>query len=351
MHLTDVRLQNFRSYKDSSFELSKGVNIVVGPNTAGKTNLVEALLLISNGNTYRDRKNLITNRSDWARIDVHSSDNEQRTLKLVKQDDLTEKTFEINNKILKRLTFNYKNPVVLFEPNNLFLFQAEPAARREYFDENITGLYDNYSTATNSYKRTLAQRNALLKNPKKDPSQLFVWTLRLCEWAEKIIQYRIEFIEKINRDISETYSKIANKKTTVKIDYLSKTNTIGNYSANLMKDLELATKIDEIKGFTSFGPHRDDYLIKLNDKEAVQAASRGEVRTIVLSLKIIQLKLLESVTGKKPLFLLDDVFSELDGSRRKALTEHLQSHQSVITTTDADIVLKNFSQKSNIIAL
>ena len=158
-------------------------------------------------------------------------------------------------------------------------------------------------------------------------------------------------VEKLNQKISETYSKIAHKKSALRIEYRSSVPTDGGYSEKLLKRLENNIHEDRQRGFTGQGPHRDDYLVLLNGNVAADYASRGEVRTIILALKVIQLELLEESAGKKPLFLLDDVFSELDGSRRKALTNYLEKYQAVITTTDADIILKSFSQKAQIIAL
>jgi DNA replication and repair protein RecF len=165
------------------------------------------------------------------------------------------------------------------------------------------------------------------------------------------VQNRLEIIERINQKISGVYSEISHKKSLLEIKYKSSVPTNGDYSASLLKKLENNIAEDKLRGFTSHGPHRDDFLVFLGGNLAAGYASRGEVRTIILALKIIQLELLEEATGKKPLFLLDDVFSELDGSRRKSLTNYLEKYQAVITTTDADIVLKSFSQKAQILAL
>ena len=110
-------------------------------------------------------------------------------------------------------------------------------------------------------------------------------------------------------------------------------------------------KIDIERGFTSYGPHREDFLVSLRDVSAKVSASRGETRTLVLSLKLLEVALLNEKRGIKPLVLLDDVFSELDGARRKALTTYLTNHQTIITTTDADVVAKDFAQHANTISL
>lgn len=351
MPLTDIRLQNYRSYTDSSFELSPQVNIVVGPNAVGKSNLIESLLLILNTGAYRGKNDLVKNGQTWARIDAHTDRNELRTLKITNSQNKLELTYEIDKRTYKRLPFAQRSPAVLFEPNNLFLLQDDPSARRNYFDQLISQNLKDYSAYLSRYKRALAQRNALLKFDPDDESQLFVWSLRLSELAGKIVQKRLETVARINQKISETYSKIAHKESLLRMEYKSSVPTSGDYSAKLLKKLENNMAEDRLRGFTGAGPHRDDFLVFLNGNIAAGYASRGEVRTLILALKIIQLEILEESTGEKPLFLLDDVFSELDGSRRRSLTNYLKKYQAVITTTDADIVQKSFSQKAQIIAL
>jgi DNA replication and repair protein RecF len=123
------------------------------------------------------------------------------------------------------------------------------------------------------------------------------------------------------------------------------------YSSDLLHKLEQSTQRDLERGFTTHGPHRDDFGILLKDKPVQEAASRGETRTLLLALKVLELRLLETKRQQKPILLLDDVFSELDGARRRALTEVLHDHQTFITTTDADVVLKHFTDKSNVILM
>lgn len=350
MVFTDIRLQNYRSYKDASFELDGGVSIVVGPNGAGKTNLIEALLLVSSGHAYRGKNNLIKYGQEWARIDVNSIKT-TRTIKLNRTDkERPDIELIIGDKPYKRLPYSQRQPVVLFEPNNLLLFHSEPQARREYLDNFSSQINESYIATLSRYKRALLQRNALLKTPHIDNSQLFVWNIRLCELAENIVKQRLESLEMIKSQLSEVYSKISGKKTVLETNYETRFNK-ENYSASLLKRLEADIEKDQARGFTGSGPHREDFSVTINGRNAAAAASRGEIRTLLLSLKIIELGLLEDKTKNKPLLLLDDVFSELDNSRRKALTKFLKDYQTIITTTDADIILKNFSQDCQIIPL
>lgn len=352
MVFTDIRLQNYRSYKDASFELDGSVTIIVGPNAAGKSNLIEAMLMVANSLAYRGKGGIINHDSNWARIDVHTDRNETRTLKIKKEEDKEKPNteFVLSGKNYTRLTATHKHPAVLFEPNNLFLLHGEPQARREYLDNLCSATDDSYENTLNKYKRTLAQRNALLKRPNTDESQMFVWNIRLAEFAEMVVKQRLKTLDSINARLSDVYSKISGKKNVLKADYKSPLNT-ENYSASLLKKLEADNEIDRLRGYTGSGPHREDFVITLNGNPISTTASRGETRTLLLALKTIELEVLEEKTKKKPLLLLDDVFSELDGARRKALTKFLNKYQTIITTTDADVVLKNFSQNCQIIPL
>lgn len=352
MLFTDLRVQNFRSYRDASFEIGPGVTIVVGPNAAGKTNLIEALMLAATGNSYRGAESLIAHGQEWGRIDAHTADNALRSIKLrvANQGQQNTKEFEIDSNKFKRLPVSKRLPVVLFEPNDLQLLHGDPSGRREYMDTLIEQLDTEYKTLRNQYKRTLSQRNALLKHPSRDKTQLFTWNVKLVELASATIQKRLKFVTSANKRLSSLYSEIAKKATDVRITYKTSADT-ENYATALLRNLEKDCELDYARGFTSHGPHRDDLLFLFDGQRAADQASRGEIRTLLLSLKIIELELLEEKYGARPLLLLDDVFSELDGARRRALTSFLKDRQTIITTTDADVVIKHFTSKCTIIPL
>lgn len=349
--ITDLRLQNFRSYIDESFELSSGVNIIVGPNASGKTNLLEAVLLLARGSSYRakDATEFIRFDQPWARIDCHSELSGQRTIKITRE-PLT-KTYEIDGKTFKRLTLQHSLPVVLFEPNHLTLLHGSPEKRRDYLDDLLEQTTPGFSTTRRQYKRALTQRNTLLKQQTNLAyTQVFPWDVRLSQLAGQIVQARNTLMKQINTDISKLYQQISQTKTNVITEYKSHWKPDG-YESKLLHTLEANFTQDRQRGFTSAGPHRDDLLVIFDEHLASEAASRGEVRTALLALKIIELKIIEDARQKTPLLLLDDVFSELDGKRRHALTEQLASYQTFITTTDADLAVKHFTQKCNVIPL
>ncbi len=352
MIFTDIRLQNYRSYDEASFELGSGVNIVVGPNAAGKTNLLEALMVCAVGKSFRARDPvLIKSGEDWLRLDVHTTENQTRVVKIKQYaTGKTEKTFEFDEKPYKRMSVQLKQPVVLFQPDDLRLLHAEPVARRDYLDDLLEQYQPGYSTLRSNLRRVVAQRNALLKQSTVGQSQLFAWNIRLCDIASQVVEKRLVLLEKINNRLNDIYSAISGKNLSVHVEYVSKTN-LDNYSNQLMKQLEQQESVDRTRGFTTRGPHRDDMISYFGETLLSNAASRGENRTFMLALKIIELQVLEEETSKRPLLLLDDVFSELDGSRRRALTNFLQDYQTVITTTDADIVIKEFVVGSKVIAI
>jgi len=348
---TAIHLQQFRSYDDFGVELTEGVNIVVGPNASGKTNLLESLLITCGICSYRANYiETIQNGAEWAKIDANFL-NGNRIVKLTKNNYLVDRLYEINQKPKKRLNFYDIIPVILFEPDHLRLLTGSPDIRRDFFDAILIETDSEFITNKQKYKRTLAQRNHLLKNnPLNINDQIFAWNIRLAELAGKVVQARINLIEEINKQLSNIYGEIAQKPTDVKLKYLSDINTT-RYESSLLHKLESNLEKDLNRGFTTYGPHREDVEVLIKNKPANFIASRGETRTLVLSLKLIELKLIELIRDQKPLILLDDVFSELDGARRRSLTQYLNGYQTIITTTDADIIQKQFIQNTNLISL
>lgn len=345
--ITDLRLQSFRSYQDDSFEFEPGVNIIVGPNASGKTNLLEALQFVGLGSSYKARDiETIRHTKPWARLHGHGPTG-PRTVKIEKTEGSTKKSFEISGNFYKRLSIQKTLPVVLFEPEHLRLLTGSPERRREFMDDILSQITPEFSSLRRQYKRALAQRNALLKN-RGNKDQLFVWNVRLSELGGTIAQHRINLVKRINQNLQNIYRNLSDSKVKVEAAYASSCG-LKQYGSSMLKKLENNSELDFERGFTAYGPHRDDLLITLDDHQASEVGSRGEIRTLLLSLKLVELNLIEEVRGQKPILLLDDVFSELDGARRRALTEYLSGHQTFITTTDADIVVQHFLDNCHII--
>ncbi len=348
MVLTSARLQNYRSYSDSSFEFDPGVNIIVGPNASGKTNLLDALHLASTGVSIRPSGDFaIKTKQSWARVDVLTSTNKSRVVKLY-QDGRPE--FEIDEKKHKRLSLEKTIPVVLFEPNHLYQITTSPEQRRKFIDDILAKSDKEFPSLRNNYIRALRQRNSLLKSPLTEVrKQIFAWDVRLCELAGSYVHKRCSLLEKINHSGGSVYSAIAGRKHELSLLYESKIS-VESYSSSLLKALQTKLELDHVRGFTGYGPHRDDISIIIDGHDMRNVASRGETRSILLALKVIEARLLEEVHQQKPLLLLDDVFGELDGVRRKSLIEFISGNQTFITTTDADIISHDFVSGARILS-
>lgn len=349
--ITSLRLQNFRSYKDDSFEFDQGVNIIVGPNASGKTNLLESVMVLCRGSSFRARDaELVRFGRPWARLDGNFH-KQLRVVKLETADSVVAKSFTIDDKPFKRLSHERTIPVVLFEPNHLQLMSRGPEFRRDYFDELLERTQPPFKALAASYRRTLAQRNALLKHsPAKASQQLFAWNIRLSELGAQIAEARQLLVDQINKTIAKDYSRIAHRKSKVELRYDCQFPA-ANYASRMLSRLEKNIQLDFDRGFTSSGPHREDIVFYLNGQPAGASASRGETRSLLLALKTFELELIGKIRGQPPIFLLDDVFSELDGSRRRALVDSLAGRQTIITTTDAEAVIEYFSQNHNLITL
>lgn len=350
--LHDITLRNFRSYSEASYEFEEGVNIIVGPNASGKTNLLESVHCICFGKGLRGSDTgMIRHGEEWLRLEAHAGDNARSFI--LEKDTITsrsKKKISINSTQLKRMKFESMIPVVVFQPDDMRLTSGSPERRRDYVDKLLTQLSPTYKTDLLAYERVLKQRNYALKNRNSNAPEMFAWNLQLAHRGEKITKQRREVIEDFNNLIKATYSTMAGGEFNVELTYISQFSS-DNYSEKLLMALEKNASLDLDRGSTSVGPHRDDVGITINGKNMKDVASRGENRTLVLALKIIELEMLEEIHGKKPLLLLDDVFSELDGLRRKMLTRQLEGRQSILTTTNADVINYKASAKTNIIAI
>lgn len=350
MRINSIILRQFRSYGEASFEFDSGVNIIVGPNASGKTNLIEAIAVVARGSGFRAHsdKELIKDDCDWARLDVSLDDNQRRIIKLQRTNSRVTKLFEVGGNHRARLRFEEVIPLTIFEPDHLRLASGGPQRRRDYLDGLLSQLIPTYRRELLAYERVLRQRNSLLKRQAAQ-SDFFAWEVQLVELASKIVAQRRQLVDQLSVELGPIYSQIANQTTTARLDYGSAVD-LDNYPTVLMRRLDANRERDRLMGFTSVGPHRDELLIELGGQPAKICASRGENRTLVLALKILELRLLEQSSQTPPILLLDDVFSELDGSRRKHLTDFFTSHQVFITTTDADMVMKS-TAKANFISL
>ncbi|HWZ65188.1 MAG TPA: DNA replication/repair protein RecF [Patescibacteria group bacterium] len=356
MFYSKLSLQNFRSYQDYVVELSPSVNIIVGLNGSGKTNLLEALYVLGMGTSFRGSdKNLLRHGAGW--FNLRGNYGDQHRALTFQPGRMPAKQFSIDGTKRQRLSHQQRTPIVLFEPDELRLPNGSPARRRDYLDGLLARLWPEASRVKSQFERALLQRNSVLKQTgsyrkASIDDELFVWNIKLAEYAERLMLYRLRFLAIANSRIAEVYSQIAKRTSQVRLQYESELKVHDtNYKTHLLNALNKQTARDLDRGFTTIGPHRDDITFVLNNTDAAVSASRGELRSLVLALKILELQLIGEQTGHTPLLLLDDVFSELDSQRRESLASLASAYQTVITTTEADVAKGYFLGHSGINAI
>lgn len=338
--VTQITVQNVRVHKAQRLTLLPSITVIAGPNGSGKTTLLEALYIALRGTSFKGSdKDILKTGADWYRIDVDFDDGTKRTVKFDSTKLSGKKKFVVDDKTHYRLPQRYKYPVVLFEPDDLRLLSGSPSRRREYFDRFIGQLDPHYSTAIHKYERALKQRNSLLKRLNVSPDELFVWNVALSTHGEYIVARRKHFVQRIQEQLDGIYSKIAGSAHKVALTYSHAEVS----KQKLLHDLHQNVKKDMMTGFTSVGPHRHDFLFSYKEAPAVSVASRGEVRSIMLALKFIEVDIIEETFHIKPVILLDDVFSELDLDRQKNLTTKFVNHQIILTSVNTAPLGRNMT--------
>ncbi len=335
--ISKLQLTNYRSYANHSFDLHPLASVVVGPNATGKTNLLEAVYVLATTKSFRTKDyDLIHHGDNFFRIE-----GDVDGVRIGLGFNNSPKTKRVDyNQVKRPLSRHIGNiPVVLFEPGDLMLLSGPPAHRRRYMDGILAPADPEFRQALTTYQRVLKQRNSLLErfDIGAVKSQVFAWDLNLTTAAATIVARRQLLLSKLNQRIGDLYGEIAGQKLDLSFGYLPSIETEGNYSEDLLAALASNLPRDLGAGFTTIGPHREDFELRVGGQLAPSVASRGEVRSLVLAMKLLELELANQPDSPTPLLLLDDVFSELDESRRGYLIERLEGVQSLITTTDADL--------------
>lgn len=344
--LTRLQLTNFRSYSYLDLELAGNVTVIFGPNAVGKTNLLESIFVMSTSKSFRAHDAELVNKvSDFYRIDARSGDQRIEVRYLQTAPKTTAKQIKIDGVRKRQTELLGMQPVTLFEPNDLLMLTGSPSLRRRYIDIVLSQIDPAYVKNLSLYNHLIKQRNSLLHRHKKIGrttelgDQLFVYDLQLADPAHYLRQKRLELMNYLNPIISEYYSKISDQSDKIELAYNFDEKNQDDYLARLSHDQAR----DIAVGYTTSGPHRDDLRIFFKAQPISHVASRGEARTAVLALKLAEMDYVEMVRSIRPIFLLDDVFSELDSNRRALLVDLLERQQSVITTTDIhDIISKDY---------
>lgn len=351
MKISSLTLNGLRSHLElATFDIHPSTTLIIGKNGAGKTTLLEAVYLLHRGTSFRGRdRDMIPHDTTNAELKLTFDDASVRRGRLdIASDGKVAKILTVGEKKSARMSAKDKLPVVLFEPDELRLLTSSPQRRRDFLDGIIARISPTYSTVLSRFARTLTQRNELLKqfdSMKRDAweSHLFAWDVKFAELGATIIKTRVNFLEHANKHLHRLYSELADSEHTVVANYVSEFELSESLQQILLARLEATRQSDGLRGYTSVGPHRDDFELLLDSHPVSESASRGEMRTIMLTFKLLEVELQEHHSGQKPLILLDDVFSELDSEREAKLIQSLSDYQTIITATDSRVALSNAS--------
>lgn len=344
MKITKLQLNSFRNYasKELEFELKKPTILITGENGKGKTNILEAIYLLSVGKTFRGahQEDLIKWGMDYFTVkgalqkgDNPDPDDIQRLEVNFCTYPRKIKTFRINDVKKSHAEYLGEFVTVLFHPKDLNMLYLEPSLRRKYLNLLLSQTDKYYLEALSAYTRILKQRNALLdeiQDGARHRDDLDTWDEKIAEAGTILIEKRKRLIDYFNNKLQALYRKISGGKETLEIKYKTSIADPENY----LRTLKLKRDKDVRYGTTSIGPHRDDITFILNEKPIEEFASRGEFRTILIALKITEISYIKRIKNHYPVLLLDDVFSELDEQRQAHLFKAIEPCQTIITTTE-----------------
>jgi len=342
MYIKSIQLTNFRNYDVLETDFHKNVNLILGNNAQGKTNLLEAVYLTSIGRSFRTNKDsdLVLFDADFAKVKV-SAEKEfyDTSVEIIVKKD-SKKSIKKDGVAVKRTSDLLENIfIVIFSPEDLKIVKDEPEKRRKFIDRELCQMKPAYYESLSNYKKILLQRNTYLKEEIIDQSILDLWDVQLAKYGAKIIQMRNQFIRKISAISNEIHGSITNGKEKLEILYqpnLPVTDDLKKQEDDFYDALKNAYANDLKQRTTTKGPHKDDITFIVNDINMRSFGSQGQQRTCALSLKLAELYLIKEETGEDAILLLDDVMSELDIQRQEYLIKTLKENQLFITTTDLD---------------
>lgn len=345
MYLINHKIINFRNISDLLFTPERGVNVVYGQNGQGKTNLLESIYLLTGAKSFRARKDneiIMYGKEKSIVNSLFYLEKREQTIKLIISD--RGRSAERNKggeKKASGLTGVFC--CVLFSTESILLIKGGPQQRRNFIDFALCQISPKYLLELKKYYKILNQKNSLLKEINKIPDAyeiLDIYDSQLVETARVVTTMRLSFSKSLLPLAESDYLTISGEKEKLNFFYHS---TIWEEDEDLSfsQGLDKITKIREADiraGFTTAGPHRDDLLITINDKDARIFSSQGQQRSTVIALKLAEASIIERAFGEKPLLLLDDILSELDSERQDYLLERLSDNQTIITGCDPALV-------------
>ena len=338
--------ENFRNIKECSLEFLPGVNLLYGNNAQGKTNAVEGIYLFARGKSFRakEEKELVNFNKEGFRISIEfdsKKGQEKLEYSLFGKDRLRKKNGYKINKI-KEMIGNFK--AVLFSPDDLSLVKESPEERRNFLNVAISQIYPSYIDLYSNYKKALENRNHILKESNQgfyyDEREILSWSEYMADYASYIYMMRRDYVKKtelfankIIEEISEGNEKInLLYKSDLENDLYERKEIKEEYIKTFSKNIEKEKRA----GITLYGPQRDDIEIKINGNSARNFASQGQQRSIVLSLKLAEGEIIKEICGEYPVFLFDDVLSELDEKRKKYILSGKSEKQIIISSCEKD---------------
>lgn len=353
MILQELEVRDFRNYHSQQLQLSPDVNIFVGQNAQGKTNILEAVCLLALAKSHRTHRDAELILWDAKSAYVAGRLNrEERTYTL----DLTifpkGKKVRVNQVEKRKISdfIGYLN-IVLFAPEDLLLVKGGPQARRRFLDVEIGQVSPHYVYNLSQYAKVLIQRNNLLKDAGKGNvksefiQMLSIWDTQLSVDASKIIKKRLAFLQKLQKFACNIHRRITGDQEELQLHYRSTLfhdQAPSELSTHILEEIQKKHKQDLLRGTTSIGPHRDDVEVMINGRNVNTYGSQGQQRTAALSMKLAEIELIRHEVGEYPVLLLDDVLSELDETRQLHLLQSMGERVQTLITTTSTYGLERF---------
>ncbi|WP_127837495.1 DNA replication/repair protein RecF [Clostridium prolinivorans] len=349
MYIKNLQLLNFRNYEEINIEFNNGVNIFIGDNAQGKTNILESIYYSSLAKSHRTNKDkeLINWNKDYAYNKSYISKERLDKIIEIKIFKDGKKGIRINgikiNKIQELIgIFN----VVLFSPEDLKIVKESPSYRRKFLDTEICKLNKKYYYNLVQYNKVLNERNTLLKKWNEDINKMIdIYDVQLSKFGSYIISERLKYINLLNQKGSVIHKEITSELENISFKYITSIKDLENIENELNYILKKNIKTDMERKTTSYGPHRDDFSININGVDTRNFGSQGQQRTSVLTIKFASLQIIKEETKEYPILLLDDVLSELDLNRQKYILNSINNVQTIITCTGIENI-KNYLNSS-----
>lgn len=345
MIIEKLKIRNFRNYENCMIDLNKGIHFIIGKNAQGKTNLLESIYYLSCTKSHRTNMNhdLIKKESPFFMLEANLIKNERKmNLKCIVNEE-GKNLYFYQTPVKKVSDFIGTLNAVMFCPNDMILFQSSPGTRRRFIDLELGKLSKSYTNTLTMYYKLLKERNAYLKREKVDASFIQVINEQMISCQITIIKQRQKFIDDMIMNSATFYKKLSNDDTEIKCKYVS---FVDYQDEEVMKEkmyekYRKSYDRDLLYKATHVGIHKDDFIFMMNDHEIASYASQGQTRSIVLALKLGIVKTIFLLTNSYPILLLDDVFSELDQSRREMLLNLLDDEMQIFISSTDRILIEN----------